>query len=63
MQTVRSDTMCIWEFEVLARWSEKEDQAMQQMTLASMRGQIFVTGESETSKLHFVAYIELYRYP
>jgi len=26
------------------------------MALASSRGQIFVTGESETSKLHFVAY-------
>jgi len=33
------------------------------MMLASLRGQIFVTGESETSKLHFAAYIELYRYP
>jgi len=32
------------------------------MALASSRGQIFVTRESETSKLHFVAYIELYRY-
>jgi len=33
------------------------------MTLASSQGQIFVTGESEMSKLHFVANIELYRYP
>jgi len=31
--------------------------------LASLQGQIFVTGKFETSKLHFVAYIELYRYP
>ena len=37
---------------------------MQYMALASSRGQIFVSGESETSnyKLHFVAYTELYRY-
>jgi len=33
------------------------------MMLASSQGQIFVTGESETSKLHFVAYTELYRHP
>jgi len=33
------------------------------MALASSQGQIFVTGESDTSTLQFVAYIELYRYP
>jgi len=30
------------------------------MALASLQGRIFVTGESEMSKLHFVAYIELH---
>jgi len=28
-----------------------------------MAGTNFVTRESETSKLHFAAYIELYQYP
>ena len=33
------------------------------MALVNPRGQILVTGQSGTSKLHFVAYTELYRYP
>ena len=33
------------------------------MVLISLWGQIFATRESGTSKLHSVAYIELYQYP